>query len=111
MYQGSAYRTTDSTTSVGGASSGLPGRWHLFQNYPNPFNPSTTIRFLIPRSAEVSLKIFNLLGEEVATLISGHRDAGTHSVQWDAAGLPSGVYFYRLQAGEFVETRKLVLLR
>ncbi len=83
----------------------------IHQNYPNPFNPSTTIRFSIPGSAEVSLKIFNLLGEEVTTLASGHREAGTHSIQWDATGQPSGVYFYRLSTNDFVQTRKLVLLR
>jgi len=88
-----------------------PLEFALNQNYPNPFNPSTTITFLIPRSGEVSLRIFNLLGEEVTTLVTGIREAGTHTVQWDATGQPSGVYFYRLRAGEFVETRKLVLLR
>ena len=89
----------------------LPLPLRLYENYPNPFNPRTTIRFSLPRSGEVSLKIFNLLGEEVATLVSGRVDAGTHAVQWDATGLPSGVYFYRLQAGDFTETRKLVLVK
>jgi hypothetical protein len=89
----------------------IPHNFALHQNYPNPFNPTTTIRFSIPRSAEVSLRIFNLLGEEVATLVSGNRDAGTHVVEWDATGQPSGVYFYRLSTNDFVQTRKLVLLR
>ena len=89
----------------------LPLTTGLFQNYPNPFNPKTAITFSLPRSEEVSLKIFNLLGQETVTLVLGTRDAGTHTVQWDATGQPSGVYFYRLQAGEFVETKKLVLLR
>lgn len=88
-----------------------PQNYVLLQNYPNPFNPTTTIRFSIPKAGDVSLKIFNLLGEEVATLTSGHREVGTHTVEWDATKQPSGVYFYRLQAGEFTETRKLVLLR
>jgi len=90
---------------------GIPAQFLLEQNYPNPFNPSTTITFSLPRSGEVRLRVFNLLGEEVATLFSGHKDAGTHTVQWDATGQPSGVYFYRLRAGDFTQTRKLVLLR
>jgi len=89
----------------------IPSEVWLHQNYPNPFNPTTTIRFSIPSSGEVSLKIFNLLGEEVTRLVSGQMDAGMHTVQWDATGQPSGVYFYRLRAGEFVETRKLILMR
>ncbi len=110
-FDSGVYRSIQTTTGVEEEEVGLPGLIALSQNYPNPFNPSTTIRFSIPKSAEVNLRIFNLLGEEVATLVSGHRDAGTHTVQWDATGQPSGVFFCRLRAGEFVETRKLVLLR
>lgn len=92
----------------------------LHQNYPNPFNPTTTIEFQIPPSSFsekgeqmgfVSLKIYELLGREVATLVSEKLSAGNHTRQWNAAGMSSGVYFYRLQAGAFVETKKLVLLR
>jgi photosystem II stability/assembly factor-like uncharacterized protein len=83
----------------------------LFFNYPNPFNSTTTISFSLPRSAETNLSIFNLLGEEVTTLVSGPLDAGTHTVQWNAANHPSGAYFYRLQTGDFLETRKLILTR
>jgi hypothetical protein len=89
----------------------FPRQYILYQNHPNPFNPTTTIDFSLPTSGNVSLKVFNVLGEEVAPLISGHREVGTHTVQWDATGQPSGVYFYRLQTGTFLETRKLVLLR
>ena len=96
-----------------------PSMYKLFQNYPNPFNPRTSINFSLPRTSNVSLKIFNLLGEEVATLASGQMGAGNHAVKWDATGAPSGVYFYRLQArhadggqaGDFVETKKLLLLK
>lgn len=88
-----------------------PLAFDLEQNYPNPFNSNTTISFSVPRSGQVTLKIFNLLGEEVATLVSGNRDAGTFTVEWNADGQPSGVYFYRLKAGDFIQTRKLVLLR
>jgi CubicO group peptidase (beta-lactamase class C family) len=83
----------------------------LRQNYPNPFNPSTTFEFALPKAAFVTLKVYNLLGEEVATLIAEKRSAGIHRLNWDARGLASGVYLYRLQAGEFVQTKKLILLR
>ena len=98
-------------TDVGPVQPGLPTEFGLSQNYPNPFNPSTTIRFELPMSGEVSLKVFDLLGREVATIVSGHKDAGTHIVRWEATSQPSGVYLYRLQASEFLETRKLVLLK
>ena len=83
----------------------------LKQNYPNPFNPSTTIEFALPKSTFVTLKVYNLLGEEVATLIAEQRSAGIHRINWDARGLTSGVYLYRLEGGEFVQTKKLILLR
>jgi hypothetical protein len=89
----------------------LPGQFILYQNHPNPFNPTTTINFSLPTSGDVSLKVFNMLGEELAVLTSGHREMGTHTIQWDATGQPSGVYFYRLSTNDFVRTRKLVLLR
>jgi photosystem II stability/assembly factor-like uncharacterized protein len=88
-----------------------PEGFELLQNYPNPFNPSTTIEFALPKSAFVTLKVYNLLGEEVATLVAEQRSAGIHKFNWDARGLASGVYLYRLEAGEFVETRKLILMR
>jgi hypothetical protein len=83
----------------------------LMQNYPNPFNPSTTIRYALPKSSYVRLKVYNLLGREIATLVNEKRAAGEHAIRWNPIGLPSGIYFYRLQAGEFVATRKLVLMR
>ena len=89
----------------------IPSEARLYQNYPNPFNPSTTIRFSLLRSGDVSLKVFNVLGEEVAVVLSGHQEVGTHTVRWDGAGYPSGLYFYRLRVGDFVETKKLVLIK
>jgi hypothetical protein len=83
----------------------------LEQNYPNPFNPSTNISFTLPSKTFVLLKVFNLLGEEVATLVNEELPPGTHLHQWNAGAMPSGVYFYRLQAGSFTETKKLLLLR
>jgi hypothetical protein len=83
----------------------------LKQNFPNPFNPSTDISFDLLLSSFVSLKIFDITGREVATLISEKLSLGNHTRQWSANGLSSGVYFYRLQAGSYIETKKLVLVK
>lgn len=83
----------------------------LDQNHPNPFNPNTTIQFSLPRSEFVTLKVFNILGEQIAMLVSATVSAGTHNVEWNAQGMASGIYFYRLQAGTSVQTKKLLLLR
>lgn len=88
-----------------------PKTFALEQNYPNPFNPSTTISYTIPQSGRVSLKVYSVLGSEVATLHDGYQSAGTHSVQFNAAALPSGTYFYRLSADGRSETKKFVLLK
>ena len=89
----------------------IPALYGLTQNYPNPFNPNTTIRYGLPIASEVNLSIYNLLGEEVALLFNGNMPAGNHQVTWDASSMTSGIYFYRLQAGDFVQTRKMVLLK
>jgi hypothetical protein len=83
----------------------------LEQSYPNPFNPSTIIRYGVPQRSKVSLTVFNTLGQQVAQLVDGEQEAGHHEVRFDASGLSSGVYFYRIQAGNFVSTKKLLLLR
>ncbi len=85
--------------------------FQLSQNYPNPFNPSTTIEFSLPKSSYTTLKIFNLLGEEVATLVSQEVSSGAHRTTWNATNMPSGIYFYRLQAGEFMETKQMLLVK
>lgn len=92
---------------------GTPVRreFRLLQNYPNPFNPITNIQFSIPNGQFAMLKVYNVLGQEVVTLVNEVRQPGTYSIQFDASNLPSGVYFYRLQAGWFSETRKLLLMR
>jgi len=90
---------------------GIPHEFSLAQNHPNPFNPSTTIRYGLPQRSYVVITIFNTLGQEVATLFPGEKEAGYHEVKFDASGLSSGVYLYRLQAGNFVQTRKLGLVR
>ena len=89
----------------------LPSRFDLYQNYPNPFNPATTIRYELPKFSHVSLKLFNVLGQQVAVLANSHEAPGVHSVKFNGGGLPSGVYFYRLHAGDFVSTKKLVLMK
>jgi len=92
-------------------TSPLPLNSHLFQNYPNPFNPTTTISFAISSRSFVSLKIFDIMGKEIATIISTEMPAGNYQRQWNATNVSSGIYVYRLQAGSFVETKKLVLLK
>ncbi len=98
-------------TEVAQNRPGIPDNFGISQNYPNPFNPSTNISFNIPKRSLVSLKVFDLLGREVATIVSEEMSAGSYSRTWNAVNMPSGVYFYRLQAGSFNETKKLVLLR
>jgi N-acetylneuraminic acid mutarotase len=90
---------------------GVPMEYSLCQNYPNPFNPTTTIHYSVPSTQYVSLKVYNVLGREVALLVSDTRQPGTYTVRWDASGLSSGVYFYRLTAGKYVDTKKMILLR
>jgi len=88
-----------------------PTEFILKQNYPNPFNPTTTINYELPRTSRVSLTVHDMLGREVAVLVNGWRDAGAYKVKVDVSGLSSGVYLYRLQAGDFVQSKKLVLLK
>jgi hypothetical protein len=85
--------------------------FELMQNYPNPFNPTTTIRFHVSTPGFVSLRIFDILGREVETLVGEKLGVGAFSTKWDGKNFPSGVYFYRLQAGHFAETKKLILLK
>jgi hypothetical protein len=85
--------------------------YELRQNYPNPFNPSTVIRFTLLRAQYATLRVYDMLGREVATLVDGMLAAGRHEASWDGGGLASGIYVYRLAAGEFVESRKMMLLK
>ncbi len=88
-----------------------PVQFELAQNYPNPFNPSTTIKFSIPQSSNVTLKIFNTLGQEVSTLINQTMESGVHTINFDASQLNSGIYFYKLDAGSYSEVRKMTLIK
>jgi hypothetical protein len=96
-------------TAVINSGIGAPQNFSLMQNYPNPFNPSTTIRYGLPVRSDITLRIFNILGQQVAELVNGSQEAGYHELQFNASGLASGIYVYRLQAGSFVETRTIVL--
>jgi CubicO group peptidase (beta-lactamase class C family) len=114
------YRFGDTVqTDVADDLTKLPEQFYLSNNYPNPFNPSTTIEYQLPHMAFVTLKVYDILGREVTTLIDGTEEPGYKSVKWDANGIPSGVYYYRLQAGNpttssgqrYIETKKLLLLK
>ena len=107
----------DTTTDVA-ASSEVPLEFELFQNYPNPFNPTTTIKFSVESAsgrtgdpARVTLKVYDVLGRDVATLVNDNLPPGSYEVTFNAEGLASGVYFYRLRAGEFTHTKRMVLMK
>ncbi len=107
-------RTVDTSTGVGESDAtpdALPGEFALAQNYPNPFNPSSTIEFVLEKRSSIKLRVFDILGKEVATLADGTLPAGSHKVVFEPTGLRSGVYFYQIAAGGFVQTKKLTLLR
>jgi hypothetical protein len=89
----------------------LPQNYALDQNYPNPFNPATKITYAVPQNSFISLRVFDILGNEVQTLVNETKNAGTYTVSFDAASVPSGVYFYTLEAGNFVSTKKMVLIK
>jgi len=90
---------------------GTPTKFELSQNYPNPFNPSTTISFSIPQKSDVSVKIFDILGNEIATLVNETKEAGRYNVSFNASKYSSGVYFYTIKAGSLYETKKMTLLK
>ena len=88
-----------------------PANFKLFQNYPNPFNPSTKVKYEIPERSFVTIKVFDVLGNEVAALVNEEKTIGNYEVEFDATNLPTGIYFYKLQAGNFVEIKKMVLIK
>jgi len=113
-WQGNIGYATDSTTTGidDNISTDLPRRFSLSQNYPNPFNPSTRISYSIPTSGIITLKIYDMLGREIQTLVSDIQKSGTYSINFDGSGLSSGIYFYRLQVGsDLIKTRKMLLIR
>jgi DNA-binding beta-propeller fold protein YncE len=105
------YKIKINLTGVRKLKGEIPTEHLLYQNYPNPFNPVTTIHFRIHKSGYITLKVYNLLGKEIETLVSEQHLAGEYEVNWDAKGLASGIYLYRLQAENFCETKRLILMQ
>ena len=109
---GIGYATSDKIpSSVEGDEVSLPQKFYLEQNFPNPFNPSTKIKYSVPKSSKVIIKVFDVLGNEIETLVNEEKPTGIYEITWYAEQLPSGVYFYQLKAGSFVSTKKMILLK
>ena len=102
---------TGGVTSIEPISTEIPESYKLYQNYPNPFNPSTRIKFDIPKQGNVKLTIYDMSGKEVSVLVNSELKAGSYEYNFDGSGLSSGVYFYKLQSGDFIETRRMILLK
>ncbi len=109
---GGVFKSIQSTTSVG-EERAAPNSNFIFlsQNCPNPFNPNTKIEYSIPQISQVQIKVFDVLGNDIETLVNDEKPAGTYELTWNAANLPSGVYFYRIKAGDFIQTKKMILLK
>ncbi len=103
--------TASAGTGINGGGSGVPRVFDLDQNFPNPFNPSTVIGYRLPVTSHVTLRVYDAIGRVIETLVSERQDAGHHFVRFDGSGLPSGVYFYRIQAGDYTATKKLLFLK
>ena len=104
-------KTTNGGVGVKPISNEIPDKFSLYQNYPNPFNPTTSIKFDIPNSSHVKLIVYNILGKEIATIVNEKLSAGNYETSWDGSGYTSGVYFYRLQAGDFVSVKKMLYIK
>lgn len=108
---GGVYRSTQTTTNISESNTISPKYYFLSEAYPNPFNPSTVINYSIPQLGFVTLKVYDLIGREVATLVDEEKSTGDYEVEFDGSNLSSGVYFYRIQAGSFTDTKKFILLK
>lgn len=109
-YSGKVFRSAGQVDGVS-MPDGLPGHINLRQNYPNPFNPSIRMTYSLRKAPEVTLKIYDVLGREIAVLENERKQAGEHTVVWSTEGMPSGVYFCRLVAGDFQQTKRMVLMK
>ena len=112
-YDGTILRTTNGGVSFVEEEEieEIPNEYALSQNYPNPFNPGTKIKYSIPQSSTVVIKVLDIIGNEIEILIADVKQTGTYELTWYVENLPSGIYFYQLQAGNFVETKKMVLMK
>jgi len=104
-------KTVDLTTSVDNFLNAVPTEFALYQNYPNPFNPATTIHYSIPKVTHVTIKVYNASGQEIATLVNNQVPVGNYKLEWNAAGVSSGIYFYTIKAGDFSQTMKMILMK
>jgi hypothetical protein len=102
---------SDIISDVETQKTNIPDGYMLYQNYPNPFNPVTTISYSLPKTANVQIKVFDLLGREIATLVNEVKPVGSYKVKFDGSQLTSGIYFYQMKAGDFISTKKLILLK
>lgn len=109
--KGEVHYVVNSPTGITNLNTGVPGEFKLSQNYPNPFNPSTNIEFALPKNSNVTLKIYNVSGQEVASLVNGEYAAGTYIANWNAVNMASGIYFYTIQTEGFTQTKKLLLVK
>lgn len=89
----------------------MPNEFSLSQNYPNPFNPNTNISFSLPKATNVKITVYNAIGKEISVLVNGNYEAGLHTISWNANNISSGMYFYKMEAGNFTATKKLVLMK
>jgi hypothetical protein len=108
---GSSVWKRSELTGVNNISGSIPKSYNLYQNYPNPFNPSTKIKFDLPKSSSAKLVIYDILGREVAILVNEQLKPGNYNIEWNASNFPSGVYFYKLVAGDYVEVKKMILIK
>ena len=105
-----SYTVTD-ISEVVNRKDQLPSKYNLFQNYPNPFNPVTTIKYSVPGSSFVSLKVYDILGRAIESIVNEEKSPGVYTVKFDGSTLVSGIYFYRLHAGNYSETKKFILMK
>ncbi len=110
-YDIATVKYSQSIVGIQNISNEIPKDFNLYQNHPNPFNPSTKLKYSVPQITQVTIKVFDVLGSEITTLVNEEKQTGTYEITWYAESLQSGVYFYRLQAGSFVETKKMVLMK
>jgi len=105
------FRSTQPTTDIHEIDNGFPNDYMLFQNYPNPFNPTTNIKYSIPQKSFVTLKVYDILGKEIDALVHEEKQVGSYEINFNATNLSSGIYFYKIQAGDFTDTKKLILIK